>query len=159
MRNSTLLFLARETDGKVSHICLAMKKRSFGKGRWNGVGGKVMEGETIIDAMRRETKEEIAVSVSDVSKVAELTFTFPSNQAWDQVVHVYTARTWEGEPTESEEMAPAWFALADIPYTNMWPDDIFWLPLVLQGLLVRAQFTFGENDVILEKNVAIVGEL
>jgi hypothetical protein len=36
MRNVSLLFLVKKTDGKISEICLAMKKRGFGMGRWNG---------------------------------------------------------------------------------------------------------------------------
>ena len=44
----SLLFLRREDE-----ILLAMKKRGFGKGRWNGVGGKVEVGESIEQAMIR----------------------------------------------------------------------------------------------------------
>ena len=39
-------------------VLLGMKKRGFGKGRWNGFGGKVKEGETIEEATKRETLEE-----------------------------------------------------------------------------------------------------
>ena len=38
---------------KEKQLLLGMKKRGFGKGRWNGFGGKVNEGETILDAARR----------------------------------------------------------------------------------------------------------
>jgi 8-oxo-dGTP pyrophosphatase MutT (NUDIX family) len=40
-------------------VLLAMKKRGFGAGKWNGVGGKVQEGEDIVVAALREIKEEI----------------------------------------------------------------------------------------------------
>lgn len=30
-------------------------------------------------------------------------------------------------------MRPAWFLETEIPYSQMWPDDIHWLPLVLEG--------------------------
>jgi 8-oxo-dGTP pyrophosphatase MutT (NUDIX family) len=36
-----------------------MKKRGFGEGRWNGVGGKVEPGESIEAALIREAKEEV----------------------------------------------------------------------------------------------------
>ena len=35
-----------------------MKKRGFGEGKWNGFGGKVEVGETIVEAAAREVKEE-----------------------------------------------------------------------------------------------------
>lgn len=33
-----------------------------------------------------------------------------------QRVHVYEAVTYEGTPTESEEMRPQWFNVADLPF-------------------------------------------
>lgn len=34
-------------------VLLGMKKRGFGAGKWNGFGGKVQQGESIVDAARR----------------------------------------------------------------------------------------------------------
>ena len=34
-------------------MVVGMKKRGFGKGCWNGFGGKVAEGETIMDGAKR----------------------------------------------------------------------------------------------------------
>ena len=48
MKQLTLLFLVRDDQ-----ILLAMKKRGFGEGRWNGVGGKVEKDETVEQAMIR----------------------------------------------------------------------------------------------------------
>lgn len=160
MRDTTLLFLIKTFEtGVVTDICLAMKKRGFGAGRWNGTGGKTESGETIKDAVVRETQEEIGVTVSEMSKVAELTFTFPHKPEWDQLVHVFFADEYAGTPTESEEMKPSWFAVADIPYDDMWPDDRFWLPEVLKGGLVKASFSFGEGDSITSQEVNIVNAL
>ena len=44
----TLLFALRP-----GHVLLGMKKRGFGKGRWNGFGGKVEKDETIEEAAIR----------------------------------------------------------------------------------------------------------
>lgn len=160
LRNATLVFLVKKSNGKITDICLAMKKRGFGVNRWNGVGGKVdEEKETIENGARRETKEEIDVDVVDLSKVAELFFYFSHNPAWDQMVHVYLCYNWIGEPKESEEMRPKWFSVDEIPFQDMWPDDIFWLPEVLNGNLLKAMFKFGENDVILDKEINIVNQL
>jgi 8-oxo-dGTP pyrophosphatase MutT (NUDIX family) len=157
LRNSTLLFLVKKSDGKISEICLAMKKRGFGMNRWNGVGGKVDENiETIEQAVLRETSEEISISAKNIKKVAELSFYFPHNPSWNQLVHTYIAEEWEGDPTESEEMRPEWFKIEEIPFKDMWPDDPFWLPEVLKGNLVKASFTFGEGDSVQKKEVNIV---
>lgn len=156
MPHTTLLFLVKKSDNKITDICLAMKKRGFGAGRWNGVGGKLNEGETFEQGVMREAQEEVSVEPNNVQKVAELTFTFPANPDWNQIVETFVTESWEGEPTESEEMAPKWFSISDIPYADMWPDDIFWLPKVLEGNLVKAKFTFGEKDSVLEQFVEVV---
>ena len=156
LRNSTLLFLVKKSEGEIVEICLAMKKRGFGLNRWNGVGGKINPEETIEEGARRETEEEIGVSPRELKKVAELSFYFPHNSDWDQLVHVYTCEKWDGEPAESEEMNPKWFSVSKLPFEKMWPDDIFWLPKVLKGELIKAKFEFGEGDVIRRNKVDIV---
>ena len=156
LRNVTLVFLVKKNKGKITDICLAMKKRGFGVNRWNGVGGKLKIGESIIEAAKRETKEEIGVFLDDVKKMAELSFYFPHNPAWNQMVHVYFAESWQGEVEETEEMRPKWFSINELPYKEMWPDDIYWIPEVLKGNLLKAAFQFGQNDTVDKKEVNIV---
>jgi 8-oxo-dGTP pyrophosphatase MutT (NUDIX family) len=133
-----------------------MKKRGFGVGRWNGVGGKVEEGEEIIDAIKREAKEEIGVEIKNPEKSGFFHFKFANKEEWNQDVSLFIAREWVGEPAESEEMAPKWFSFDEIPYENMWPDDIHWLPHILKGEKVEADFLFGEGDKILDFNLKVI---
>ena len=158
--NTTLVLLVKKNDGKISDICLAYKKRGFGAGRWNGIGGKLKHpNETIEDAARREAAEEIGVKVNKLVKVAELNFIFPHHPTWNQLMYVFLADTWQGEPTESEEMKPQWFKISNIPYANMWPDDTFWLPEVLKGHLVKGEFEFKSGDIINSYKLARVDKL
>ncbi|OGF25192.1 hypothetical protein A2303_02210 [Candidatus Falkowbacteria bacterium RIFOXYB2_FULL_47_14] len=159
LRNATLVFLIKRSGDKIDRVCLAMKKRGFGVNRWNGVGGKLNPGESIEEAAVRETEEEIGVRVRDLDKRAILEFCFPHNPDWDQAVHVFFAEKWEGEPSESEEMRPEWFEVSELPFSEMWPDDEFWVPAVMNGKLVKAVFRFGEGDVILDKTVTVVDKL
>lgn len=120
-------------------------------GRWNGVGGKIEPGETIEQATARECYEEIGVTPGELEKVAHLTFTFPDDTD-DILAHVYTTRSWEGEPVETEEMAPQWFTHAEIPYKEMWTDDEFWLPHVLDGKKLVATFMFTKDEVMMPEH-------
>jgi len=160
LRDSTLLFLIKKTNDEITDICLVMKKRGFGMNRWNGVGAKVNQGvESIREATIREAKEEILVEVKSLDKVAELEFYFPHNSNFNQLVHVYFTEEWLGEPQESEEMRPEWFKVNKIPFDKMWVDDIFWLPEVIKGNLIKASFTFEVDDNVIDQEVNIVDKL
>ncbi len=145
MPDTTLVLLVKRSYGEISEICLAMKKGGFGEGRYNGVGGKLEAGETIEQAAVRETREEIGVGIKDLKKCARLVFENPHKPDWDQVVHVYLVESWEGEPSESIEMKPEWFAVKNIPYSAMWPDDAHWLPEVLNGKFISGSFIFNKE--------------
>ena len=161
MKEATICLLVKGNQ-KDKEILLAIKKRGFGVGKWNGVGGKIdfeKGDKNVIDAAIRETEEEIGVRVKELEKVAILNFTFPYNRAWDQTVHVFLAQNWEKEPVESEEMAPRWFKIHEIPYDKMWDDDKVWLPNILEGKKLKADFIFKEGEVLSSQNVKIIEKL
>jgi len=158
MRDATLCLLQRFNPDQ--EVLLAMKKRGFGVGKWNGVGGKVQENETIEEAAVREAEEEIGVKITEFEKVAEFTFLFPTKLEWPgQVVHVYLVSKWEGEPAESEEMAPKWFKLEEFPYSQMWADDEIWMPHVFAGKKVKGKFEFDGDTIIGEPQLEILEDL
>lgn len=142
----TLGFLLKENT-----ICLALKKRGFGEGYWNGFGGKLEEGETISEGIVREITEESGVHVteSDLEKVAINEFFFKDGKHLE--VHIFFIRNWTGEPNETEEMRPQWFLYTEIPYENMWADDIHWLPRALAGEKLRGEVWFMEDGRSIEK--------
>ena len=150
----SLLFLRKD-----NLILLAMKKRGFGEGRWNGVGGKVEAGESIEQAMVRETEEEIGVTPTVYEQVADIRFDeYFKGEPTLMRVHVFTATEWAGEPAETEEMAPKWFSTTEIPYDDMWPDDPFWLPEIIGGKKISADFKLDEKDVIVSYTITVVSK-
>jgi len=141
MQQATLLFLVKEGD-----VLLGMKKKGFGKGKWNGYGGKLKYGEEIHEAAGREMWEETMVRVREMVKHAELTFLFPAKPEYNQTVHVFVSKKWDGTPTETEEMKPKWFDIKELPLDKMWQDDPHWLPKVMAGERLRAKFIFGGDN-------------
>ena len=83
MKLSTICLLIKDDE-----ILLAMKKRGFGAGRWNGVGGKVEPGESIEEGAIREMEEEIGVtaSIENLERVGEIKFYFKDKPDWNQHV-------------------------------------------------------------------------
>ena len=146
MIEATLCFIL---DGcPPTRILLGRKKRGFGKGKLNGFGGKVHPNETPIRAIVREVAEEsgVVVSPETLRPAGSITFTFPFEPSFDHYVHVFVTSAWSGEVRESAEMAPIWFTIVEIPDEQMWNDDRYWLPHVLAGRRIRAEFSFAEDN-------------
>lgn len=152
------LVLLHEND----KILLAMKKRGFGLGLWNGAGGKQDPGETIEQTAIRECQEEINVTPNKLNKVGVINFYSlleNGNNEFDQQAHVYLCDDWDGIPKESEEMKPKWFDINKIPYDSMWEDDKYWLPLVLRGKKISAEFSFDKENKITSHKIDEVDKL
>ncbi|MGC8478311.1 MAG: 8-oxo-dGTP diphosphatase [Candidatus Micrarchaeia archaeon] len=145
LRKVTLMYLIKEREKKV---LLAMKKRGFGAGRLNGVGGKQEKQESIEETACREAKEEIGITPLKYEKAGAIRFYFdgPQSDEFNQEVTVFVAKKWRGEPKESEEMKPKWFKMDRLPYDKMWQDDKYWLEKVLNGKKIDAAFLFGGKD-------------
>jgi 8-oxo-dGTP diphosphatase / 2-hydroxy-dATP diphosphatase len=137
-------------------ILLGMKKRGFGKGRWNGFGGKVNTGETLEKNVLRELKEECGILAKDIRKKAVLNFFFENDPEEYIEVNVFGIYAFEGDPIESEEMKPQWFHLEEIPYERMWPDDIYWHDLFFAGKKFKGNFYFKDFDTITNHNLKII---
>ena len=161
MRQVSLVLLIKENKKK-KKILLAMKKRGFGKGRWNGVGGKIdleKGDKTVLCSAIRETDEEIGVKIKNPEIVAVMDFHFPEvpkEKDFDQQVHVFLVKDWKGEPIETEEMAPKWFNLDKIPFDQMWDDDKHWLPHVLEEKKLKAKFVFDKEEKIADHDIKFI---
>lgn len=154
MKEATILLLLRDDE-----VLLAMKKRGFGVDKWNGVGGKPNPGEDIVETAIREAQEEIGVTPIDIKELAVLVYIHQTKEkTWGMKVHAYVATKWEGEPVETEEMRPKWYKISDVPYSEMWWDDILWMPKVFAGKYVTGSFMFGENEELVEHYIEEVIE-
>ncbi|KAI5118833.1 hypothetical protein M0805_006153 [Coniferiporia weirii] len=148
-------------DKSAGMVLLGMKKRGFGKGMYNGFGGKVEPGESPIEGAARELEEEAGISAK-LKECGILLFVNASAE-YCHYVHVYRADEYEGEPIETEEMHPHWFAIPkryrseleealgevsapEIPFAQMWPDDELWMPLLLKGEYFYGRVDLGRND-------------
>lgn len=132
---------------------MAMKKKGFGIGKWNGVGGKVKQGETIETAALREMQEEIGISagLAQLESVGNLKFYFQGKPDWDEWMHIFLVKDWQGEPMESDEMLPRWFKRQEIPFGDMWCCDKHWVPSVLQGKKIEGEVYFNPDGSAFDK--------
>ncbi|MEI6654402.1 MAG: 8-oxo-dGTP diphosphatase [Verrucomicrobiota bacterium] len=133
---ATLMFIVH--DGQV---LLIEKKRGLGAGKVNGPGGKIEPGETPLQAVIRETQEELCITPHAPRKLGELWFAM--SDCPDILCHVFRAESFTGTPTETDEAVPLWSPLHAIPYHRMWEDDCHWLPMLLENRTFRGRFVFA----------------
>ena len=137
---------------KEGEVWLGMKKRGFGAGRWNGFGGKVKPGETIEQATIREMEEETGFRVTNLTPAGLLLFQNGDSPELIEM-HVFRTTDFPDSLSESEEMRPQRFNDSDIPFAQMWEDDPYWMPYFLTGTQFDGEFTFDNNDHIVEAQI------
>ena len=126
----TLLFLCGRDADAARRVLLIHKKRGHGAGRVNAPGGKLQQGESVLECALRETAEEVGIELGSAECRAELRFVERDGPQW--LGFAFVARVDDTpRAIESDEARPFWCAVDDIPYDRMWPDDRIWLPRIL----------------------------
>ena len=88
---------------------------------WEFVGGKVEPGETKEQALIRECREELAVTLSVGDVFTDVTHVYP-----DLTVHLtlFNATIAEGEPQKLEHKDIQWITPREVPSYEFCPADV-----------------------------------
>lgn len=143
-------------DHHQKKLLLAYKKKGFGQGLWNSPGGKPEKNESIETTAIRETAEEIGLQIHQIEPAGDLIFHHPAGTEFPLLkVCVFRALKWSGQIQETAEMKPQWFAINNLPFSQMWPDDIYWLLPVIKGNNVFANFYFDKDRNLISHDLKI----
>lgn len=137
---------------KEGRVLLGLKKRGFGRGLWNGFGGKIQTNERPKDCAIREVFEECGLVVKDINYAGFIRFDFKDDPVFFEQ-HIYTAFDFSGSVIESDEMAPKWFEIKALPYDQMWLDQIHWHEHLFKGQTFKARFLLQGFEKVLNCDI------
>ena len=127
------------------HILLLKKATGIGKDKWYPKGGKVRPDETPEAGVAREVYEETGLRVTNLRHHGEVVCYFGHDAPPVWAVRIFSTSHFKGSLKESSEGVLKWFPLSEIPYDEMWQDDRYWLPLLLEGKDFDGTFYFNED--------------
>lgn len=138
-----------------NEVLLGLRKHTetgLGQNLIAGIGGKVgdlpgLEHETPEEAFVREVREEIGVAPTSYSHAGRVIYLIPHKPKWSQEVTIFLVDEWEGEPQETAVIRPMWFKQNQLPESQMWPDNLITIPLVLARKAIRGTFLYNEEGV------------
>lgn len=127
------------------------RKGKVNYGKRVGFGGGIKVGETPMEALIREVREEASVVVSpeDVEKVAHLVFHNLQKDGSEVICRVvtYLIRDWQGCVIAKDGMEDAiYYPYHSLPLSEMPIADPLWLPLVLARRTIFGEFWYGPGQ-------------
>ncbi len=127
-------------------ILLIRKKTGLGAGKINAPGGRIEPGESAVEAAVRECIEEVGITPHSPEKRADLSFEFADG--FSLHCSAFFAYSHTGTAVESDEADPFWCDIKEIPFSRMWEDDAFWIPMALKGERLVGRFIFDGDHML-----------
>ena len=128
--NTTLCYLKQ--NGCYLMLYRNKKKNDPNGGKWLGVGGKLEPGETPLQGVIREVKEETGLCLTDASYRGLVIFrsdVYPTER-----MHLFVGEAFTGTLQECDEGQLEWIPIARVPQLPLWEGDRLFLPLLEKDL-------------------------
>jgi len=111
-------------------------------GKWNGLGGKLIPGETPEECVIREVLEESGIRIESPRLCGILTFpSFEDDDDW--YVFVFEARGFEGEAGPCPEGVLDWIEDSKLQDLDLWEGDRIFLPWIGSGRFFSGRFAYA----------------
>ena len=120
------------------------KKNDIHQDKWNGLGGKLITGESPEECIKREVLEESGLIIKDPKLHGIITF--PKFDGFDDwLVFVYSSDKFEGELIDSDEGELEWINNDVLFDLNLWEGDKVFIPWLSQEKFFSAKFIYKKK--------------
>ena len=127
MKHTTVCYI--EKDGKYLMIHRIKKKNDCNEGKWIGVSGKLEDGESPFQCIRREVKEETGLILYAPKYRGFITFV--SNEFGTEYMHLFSAKEFSGTlKSDCDEGVLEWIEKEKLLSIPMWEGDKIFLKLL-----------------------------
>ena len=145
MKLATLCYV-RNGD-KTLMIHRIKKQNDMHAGKWNGLGGKLEQGETPEECAIREVEEESGLRMVDPVMRGFLTFPqFSKGEDW--YVFVFVANHYQGKMIDSTEGELAWIDDDRLLKLNLWEGDRLFIPWLDRPQFFSAKFEYRDGRLV-----------
>jgi 8-oxo-dGTP diphosphatase len=143
VKMATLCYVRQ--GGKTLMLHRIKKENDMHAGKWNGLGGKLLPGETPEACAIREVCEESGLTMINPVLRGLLTFPgFANDDDW--YCFLFVGREFTGELIDSDEGVLAWIddtALLDLP---LWPGDRIFIPWLDVDAFFSGRFRYVDGQ-------------
>ena len=128
--------------------------KAWAAGWWEVSGGAAMAGESSLEAVKREVKEETGVALTNWRFRGVVTFL--TDGGWEgEYMYLFTADEWDGEFTsDCTEGNLEWVPKEEVPKLPIWEGDKIFLRLLAENappFLLTLEYA-GDNLIRAELN-------
>ena len=126
MTLTTLSYLIK--DNKYLMLHRTKKEHDINSGKYIGVGGHIEEGESHLDCIKREVKEETGLTLNSAKIRGHITFVMGAETEY---AHLFTSEDFFGELADGcNEGELTWVDIDKVMELNLWEGDRTFLKLL-----------------------------
>lgn len=143
---STLIYLENDLN---QYLMLHRTKKAndVNHGKWIGIGGKFEHGESPMECLEREVKEEASQNLKSAVFRGIVTFIYADLEP--MYIFLYTGQLENNEVGQTKEGDLAWVDKDKIFDLTLWEGDrIFLKELIESSTLMDIKLVYDENDVL-----------
>ena len=145
MKLATLCYVM--DNDKTLMLLRNKKENDYHEGKWNGLGGKLEQGETPEECAVREVYEESGLKVTDPIMKGLITFPlFDGIDDW--YVFVFTFKKFSGNLIDSPEGHLEWIQNNKLIDLNLWDGDKHFIPWLFENKCFSAKFIYEKGKYI-----------
>lgn len=145
MKLATLCYII--DNDKTLMLYRNKKENDYHEGKWNGLGGKLEQGETPEECAIREVYEEAGLKVSN--PIMKGIITFPMFDGVDDwYVWVFVFRNFKGNLIDSPEGHLEWISNEKLVKLNLWDGDKIFIPWLFEEKCFSAKFIYENGNYI-----------